>query len=109
MVRTALVLALFSSAFIAAPALADDPGIVIAIKDHQFAPSEVQVPAGEKVKLIVRNQDTTASEFESVEFHREKVVQPGSQITLFIGPLAPGNYEFFDDFHPDTRGRLVAK
>jgi len=94
---------------LATPAVADDAGVVIAIKDHKFVPSEVEIPAGKKVKLIVRNQDSTVSEFESVEFHREKVVQPGGEITLFVGPLEPGRYEFFDDFHPDTRGHLVVK
>jgi plastocyanin len=93
----------------AVPALADDAGVVIAIKDHHFVPETVEIPAGTKVKLIVRNQDQTTSEFESVEFHREKVVQPGGEITLFVGPLDPGSYEFFDDFHPDTRGHLVVK
>ncbi|HXY99018.1 MAG TPA: cupredoxin domain-containing protein [Stellaceae bacterium] len=90
-------------------ARAEDAGIVIAIKDHHFVPETVEVPAGTKVKLIVRNQDKTASEFESIQFHREKVVQPGSEITVFVGPLDPGSYEFFDDFHPDTRGHLIVK
>lgn len=94
---------------LAAPARADDAAIVIAIKNHQFVPATVEIPAGKKVKLVVRNQDTTTSEFESVQFHREKVVGPGSEITLFVGPLDPGSYEFFDDFHPATRGHLIAK
>jgi plastocyanin len=81
---------------VAAPALA-------------FVPSEVQIPAGAKVKLIVRNENPTASEFESTQFHREKVVPPGQEITVFVGPLDPGSYEFFDDFHPETRGHLIVK
>jgi hypothetical protein len=28
---------------------------------------------------------------------------------VFVGPLDPGSYEFFDDFHNDTRGHLIAK
>ncbi len=86
-----------------------DDSVVIAIKDHQFVPNNVAIPAGRKVKLLVRNQDKTTSEFESTEFHREKVVQPGGEITVFVGPLSPGSYEFFDDFHPETRGHLVVK
>jgi plastocyanin len=83
--------------------------IVIAIKDGRFVPSEVPVPAGTKLKLIVRNQDSSMSEFESIEFHREKTVAPGQEISVFVGPLDPGSYEFFDDFHPKNRGHLVAK
>jgi plastocyanin len=99
----------FLALAIAAPAWADDAPYVIAIKNHQFVPANVEIPAGKKVKLVVRNQDTTTSEFESVQFHREKVVGPGSEITVFVGPLDPGSYEFFDDFHPETRGHLIAK
>jgi len=91
------------------PAAAEEGDIVITIKAGKFTPSEVPVPAGKKVKLIVRNEDATMSEFESSDFHREKVVPAGGEITVFVGPLDPGSYEFFDDFHPEDRGRLVVK
>jgi len=96
-------------ALIAASALADDPSFRIMLKNNQFVPSEVQIPAGVKVKLVVRNENATTSEFESNQFHREKIVTPGREITVFVGPLDPGSYEFFDDFHPQTRGHLVVK
>jgi plastocyanin len=105
--RIAWVTALL--ALIAASALADDPSITITLKNNQFVPSEVQIPAGLKVKLVVRNENPTTSEFESNQFHREKVVTSGQEITVFVGPLDPGSYEFFDDFHPQTRGHLVVK
>ena len=94
---------------VAPPALADDPSFSIELKNNQFVPSEVQIPAGVKVKLVVRNDNLTPSEFESTQLHREKVVTPGQEITVFVGPLDPGSYEFFDDFHPETRGHLVVK
>ena len=94
---------------LAPPALADDPSFSIVLKNNQFVPSEVQIPAGVKVKLVVRNDNPTASEFESTQFHREKVVPPGQEISVFVGPLDPGSYEFFDAFHPKTRGHLVVK
>jgi hypothetical protein len=83
--------------------------IVITIKDGRFVPNEVPVPAGTKLKLIVRNQDASMSEFESTELHREKTVASGQEISVFVGPLDAGSYEFFDDFHPQNRGHLVAK
>jgi len=94
---------------LAVAAQADDGSIIITIKDGRFAPSEVSVPANTRLKLIVRNQDSSMSEFESVELHREKTVTPGHEISVFVGPLAAGSYEFFDDFHPQNRGHLVAK
>lgn len=91
------------------PGQASEGDITIAISGGKFVPSEVPVPAGQKVKLTIRNQDKSMSEFESTDFHREKVVAPGGAVTVFVGPLDAGSYEFFDDFHPDTRGRLVVK
>jgi high-affinity iron transporter len=103
------LIVIFLLGALAVPALADDPSFSILLKNNQFVPSEVQIPAGAKVKLIVRNDNPTASEFESTQFHREKIVTPGQEITVFVGPLDPGSYEFFDDFHPETRGHLVVK
>jgi Cupredoxin-like domain len=94
---------------VAAPALADDPSFSILLKSNRFVPSEVNIPAGVKVKLVVRNDNPTPSEFESTQLHREKIVPPSQEITVFVGPLEPGSYEFFDDFHPETRGHLVVK
>ncbi len=102
------VVALVTLAFTSS-ALADDPTFPIVMKNNQFVPSEVQIPAGVKVKLVVHNDNQTTSEFESNQFHREKVVGPGQEITVYVGPLDPGSYEFFDDFHPQTRGHLVVK
>ena len=108
-VGSALAAAALLTTVLAWPASADEPTITIAITNGKFVPSEVAVPAGKKIKLIVRNQDQAMSEFESSEFHREKIVGPGKEITLFVGPLPAGSYEFFDDFHPENRGYLVAK
>ena len=91
------------------PAFAEGPAITIAVRDHQFAPSEVPVPAGVKVELTLRNEQPTPAEFESTSLHREKVVPPGAATSVFIGPLTPGRYEFFDDFHPSTRGVIVVQ
>ena len=93
----------------AVPALAEAPPITITLRDHQFVPSEVPVPAGVKVELVIRNEQTTPAEFESSSLHREKIVPPGGQISIYVGPLDPGTYEIFDDFHRETRGRLVVR
>jgi len=104
-----LILALPLLFAAAAPALADDPVVRISIKDHQFIPAEVPVPAGVKVKLLVKNEQQVNAEFESNSLHREKIVNPGGEITVFIGPLDPGSYDIYDDFNRETRGRIVVK
>ncbi len=94
----------------AAMARADEPSVQLVIRDHKFIPTEVEIPAGVKATLIVKNEDPTPEEFESDSLRREKVVAPGQSITVYVGPLKPGTYEFYGDFHPDTaRGHLTAK
>jgi len=107
--RAIVVLAAFGAG-LAQPAAGDDEiNIPVAIKDHKFVPSELTAPAGRKFKITVRNEDGATSEFESSDFHREKVVVAGGEIAVYVGPLDAGSYEFFDDFHPQTRGHLVVK
>lgn len=93
----------------AATAPAADPVVTIILKDNQFIPSEVAVPAGVKVQLVIKNEQQVSAEFESAKLHREKIVTAGAQISVFVGPLDPGSYEFFDDFHSATRGHLIVK
>ena len=83
---------------------------IIEIQDHKFSPAELVVPAGVKLKLQVVNLDPTAEEFESYELNREKVVAGGKKIIVFIGPLKPGQYPYFGEFHPETaRGLIIAR
>ena len=93
---------------VAVPALADEK-VSIAIRDDGFAPAEVQVPAGTKIELSITNEQKVAAEFESTALRREKVMPPGTTGTVYVGPLQPGRYEFFDDFRPNNRGFLVAQ
>ena len=55
------------------------------------------------------NLDSAAMEFESASLRVEKVVAAGSEGVVNVRPLAPGRYEFFDDFHQETRGVLVVQ
>lgn len=87
---------------------ADDYRLVI--RDHRFEPAELRVPAGRKIRLLVENADATPEEFESHELNREKVIPGKSTATIFVGPLAPGRYPFFGEFHEKTaRGSLIAQ
>lgn len=81
----------------------------LTIRNQAFEPSELVVKAGEKIKLTITNAQEKAAEFESHQLKREKVIQPGGSVVINIGPLKAGNYDFFDDFHTATKGRIVAK
>jgi plastocyanin len=94
----------------AASAQADKPVVEIEIRDHLFWPSEVSVPANTKVKLLVYNRDPTSEEFESYELNREKVIMGNNKAVIFIGPLLPGEYPFFGEFHPETaQGKVIVE
>lgn len=89
---------------------ADIHETTIVIEDHRFAPAEVTVPAERKIKLTVVNKDPTPEEFESYELNREKIVVGNSRIIVFVGPLKPGRYPFFGEFHMETaKGVLIAE
>ena len=88
---------------------AQDAAVAISVKNHHFQPAEVRAPANRRLAITVKNLDTTAMEFESVSLRVEKVIAASSEGVVNIRPLAPGRYEFFDDFHQETRGVLVVQ
>src|SRR5262245_59920096 len=91
------------------PVRAQEPTYSLTIPDAHFEPATLDVKAGVKFKLSVRNARKVAAEFESAELNREKVIPPGQSVIIYVGPLAPGTYPFFDDFHQSTQGRMIAK
>lgn len=82
----------------------------LTIKDHRFQPQSVTIPAGEKVKLMVHNQDATPEEFESYELNREKIIPGNSKAVVYVGPLTPGEYPFFGEFNQATaQGQVIVE
>jgi hypothetical protein len=90
-------------------AQAQDAVVHITVKNHRFEPSEPRAPANRPITIRVRNQDSTPMEFESVRLRVEKVVAANSEGVINVRALSPGRYEFFDDFHKQTRGTLVVE
>ncbi|WP_455384521.1 cupredoxin domain-containing protein [Acidihalobacter prosperus] len=82
----------------------------LVIKNHRFEPSELTVPAGKRVKLVIDNRDSSVEEFESHDLRREKIVPGNSKGVVWVGPLPAGKYHFYGEFHEDTaQGHLIAK
>jgi heme/copper-type cytochrome/quinol oxidase subunit 2 len=88
-------------------ATAAEPEFLLVIKNHRFEPNTLKVPAGARVKLVVHNQDATPEEFESHSLNREKIVPAGSKVTIYIGPLKAGRYDFFGEYNPATATGVV--
>jgi plastocyanin len=107
--RRSLGLAL-AGLLLAGAAVAAEPEVMLVIKNHRFEPAQVTVKAGEKIKLVVHNQDSTPEEFESHSLNREKVVPGGQKATIYIGPLKPGRYTFFGEYNEKTaQGVVIAE
>lgn len=82
----------------------------LTLENHVFTPSELIIPKNKKVKLIVENKDPIAEEFDSFDLNREKVIFPHQKAVIFVGPLEPGEYEYFGEFHPNSaRGKIIVK
>jgi hypothetical protein len=83
--------------------------ISVRVKNHRFEPQQVVAPANVPITLHLQNLDATPMEFESVSLRVEKVVVGKGQGVIRIRPLAPGSYNFFDDFNQQTTGVLVVR
>jgi hypothetical protein len=88
---------------------AQESAIVISVKDHKFDPAEPHAPANKPLAIRVKNLDSGPMEFESSALRVEKVIAANGEGVVNVRALAPGRYEFFDDFHQQTRGFLVVQ
>jgi plastocyanin len=106
--RKIAILAMTAFAVGAAHA-ADLPTFNLEMNDGKLNPARIEVPAGQRIKIAIRNTGKGAAEFESVQLRKEKVLAPGGDSFVVIAPLDPGEYKFFDDFHQQAQGVIVAK
>lgn len=83
--------------------------VQISVKNHRFQPAEIYASANKPIILKIKNLDATPMELESVTLRVEKIVAGNSEGIIRLRALAPGRYDFFDDFHPESRGTLVAQ
>jgi hypothetical protein len=102
--------AIFATAFAGAALAEDEATFGIEFNDGVVAPQRLEVPANRRLVIELVNKGKSPAEFESRELRKEKVLAPESSSSLVIRSLDPGEYDFFDDFHPDAPpARLVAK
>ena len=105
---------IFCSAFVLTfasfSAYGDASDYQLVIKDHRYEPSELKIPSGKRIKLIIDNQDDSAEEFESKELRLEKIIPGNSKATIWVGPLKQGKYKFAGEYHEDTaQGILISE
>jgi len=107
-----VVLAAALGALAAAPALGETPPAAtfkLVLKDHRFTPATLTVPAGQRFRIALSNQDGTADEFDSDDLHAERDIAPHGRAVIEIAPLKPGTYHFMGELHAATaQGDVVA-
>ena len=90
-------------------ALAQDTTLQLTVENGKFQPAELQAPANKALVIVIKNNGAKPMEFESVSLRVEKVIAGKSQASVRVRALAPGRYEFFDDFNKSTKGTLVVQ
>lgn len=88
-------------------AAAELPAFTVTLNAGRIEPARLEVPAGTKIKLVLRNAGPGAAEFEGRDVHIEKVLAPDAESFVVIQPLKPGTYRFFDEFHPGAPDMLL--
>ncbi|MDY7565184.1 cupredoxin domain-containing protein [Pseudomonas sp. RTC3] len=91
-------------------AYAELPSYELSLNDGHFIPALLEVPAGQRFKIVLKNIGNGPAEFESTPLRVEKVLSPGVTTFVVIHPLRPGHYPFFDEFNPQLpEGGILAK
>lgn len=88
----------------------DIKDVHLVLRNHQFEPSQLRLSSGQKYRLIIRNEDDAAEEFESYDLNRSKFIPAGRQANVYVGPLSAGTYTFVGELHEDTAtGSIIAE
>ena len=112
-VSTTFLLSAFALALLlVAPGKADaapDTVFHMSIVKQMFEPDTLTIPAGQTVKIMVKNTDSLPAEFEGRDFHAEVVIPGKTELPVYVRSLKPGTYHFFNDFHMNSKGTLIVK
>jgi hypothetical protein len=89
---------------------AELPTYELSMRDGRFTPAQLEVEAGQRFKIVLKNDGQGPAEFESTPLRVEKVLSPGVTTFVVIHPLRPGQYPFFDEFNPQLpEGSILAR
>jgi hypothetical protein len=89
---------------------AELPTFQIVAKNGRLSPARIEVAAGQRIKLAIRNEGPGPIEFENLDMRIEKVLAPGGTSFVVTPKLRPGTHTFIDEFHPDGGTvQLIAK
>ena len=83
------------------------PSFGVTARDGRLLPDHIEVPAGKRIKLTLKNDGNSPVEFENLDLRVEKVLAPGAASFVVVPSLKPGSYKFVDEFHPASGQMLL--
>ena len=97
----------------AVPSAPAGDAIVVVAKDLKFLQTELTVPAGEPVEIVLDNQEAAPhniaiSDASGASVFTGEIVS-SKQVTNAVPALAPGTYTFICEVHPDMKGTITAE
>jgi plastocyanin len=97
----------------AAPSAPAGDSIVVVAKDLTFLQTELTVPAGEPVEIILDNQEAAPhniaiSDASGASVFKGEIVS-SKQVTNAVPALEAGTYTFICEVHPDMKGTITAQ
>ena len=81
------------------------PTWTVTMRNGAFSPTRLDVPAGQRIKLILKNEGARPIEFENVDLRIEKILGPRAE-SFVVVKLPPGEHVFIDEFNA-AAGKLL--
>ncbi len=101
---------IFFSGITGNAANAAEKPVELVLQDHVYRPSELRLPAGEPVVILLKNLDSTSEEFESEVLRVAQEVAANGEALINLKPMAPGRYPFIGEDHEATaKGVLIVE
>ena len=104
---TIFLLALFMVGVLETAHAEDLQSFAVTARDGRLMPDRLDVPAGRRIKLTLRNEGNSPVEFENLDLRVEKVLAPGATSFVVVPALKPGSYRFVDEFHAASGQMLL--
>ncbi len=81
----------------------------LVFKDNKFNPQVIKLKPNTKYTLVIDNQDKEDNEFDSEDLKYEKFMHANSKVSVDIGPLKSGSYEFAAEMSANSKGKILVK
>ncbi|RLJ68058.1 cupredoxin domain-containing protein [Sulfurisoma sediminicola] len=78
------------------------PSFTLTVTDGVFSPQRLEVPAGQRIRIVLKNQGPGPLEFENAEMNIEKILAAGAESFVVLPKLQQGEYAFVDEYNMVT-------